>query len=124
MKRRRFVIALAVAAAIACVITAGALAYSVNYVTNATWAPGSQASSGFTTGFLANIVSFDNRYGGTPYMGTSYVDTGGGTYMTWHWENDGYIFDDRNEFNYAAAACRASGDNNYNVYISYCYTSN
>jgi hypothetical protein len=117
-------VAIATALAVAAMFAAAAFGYAATYVSTVAWGPGSEDHSGFTTGLKGNVVQFDNRYGGTPYMGTNYVDTGGSYYMTWNFENDGYILDNRNEFNYAAAACRASGGNAYTVYVSSCYTNN
>lgn len=122
--RKRIALACALVAMLAALFAAIALGYSAYYVSSVAWGPGSEAHSGFTTGLLENVVSFDNRYGGTPYMGTNYVNSSGSYYTTWNFENDGFISDGRNEFNYAAAACRASGGNGYTVYVNYCYTTN
>jgi hypothetical protein len=121
--KRRLALATASLAVSSLLATAIAVAYSATYVAAATWGPGAEAHSGFTTGLLENDVQFDNRFGGTPYMGTNYEDSSGGYYLTWNFENDGLIHDTRKEFNYGAAACRASGGNSFNVYVTSCFTT-
>lgn len=122
--RKRLALASVLVSVLALVTATIVLAYSATYVSSTTYAPGNEGHSGFTTGLNVNQVQFDNRYGGTPYMGTNYVSSGGSYYMSWNFENDGFISDTRAEFNYAAAACRASGGNGFNVYVTSCYTSN
>lgn len=120
---RRLAVCVTLIAVLAIVVTAAALAWSQTYVSAATWGPGSMDNSAYNSSLKGNVVSFDNRYGGTPYMGTTFIDSNGNALVAYRWENDGYILDDRN-ISYGAARCRASGDNNYSVYVSYCYTNN
>lgn len=121
---KRLALASAIVAALMALTATLALAYSATYLSGSSLNPGMESHSGFTTGLNVNQVQFDNRFGGTPYMGTNYVNSSGSYYMTWNFENDGFINDQRAEFNYAAAACRASGGNGFNVYVTSCYTSN
>ena len=121
--RKRFAVVMGAAILGAAVFAATALGWTDYYVQNATYSPGSEATSGYNTSIARNIVYFDNRYGGNPFLGTTYVNSGGSLY-TYLWWNSGYHEDTRAGWSYGASRCRASGDNNYQLYITYCYTDN
>lgn len=104
-------------------LAAQALAWSQTYVSSATWGAGSKDNSGYNSGLNNNFTSFDNRYGGSPQMGTRYIDSNGNGLVSYQWSNTGWLNDDRS-VSYGAAECAANSGNGYRVYVYQCYTDN
>jgi hypothetical protein len=121
MSKRRLVVCLALFLCVVATVAVSAFAYADNYVTDVTWGPGSQDNSPYDYNWTGQATYFDQRYGGSPYLGTAYIDSTQTPVDSWDWNNTGGTDDLRDWYGYAAGACRASGDNNYSLYVYYCY---
>jgi hypothetical protein len=108
----------------AVVIGVGAAqAWSQQYVTNATWTHGSKAHSDYNSNLKGNAIYFTNPWGGSPQMGSRYIDSGGNGINSYQWSNTGTLVDTRT-VSYGAAECKANDGNSVQVYIYSCGTNN
>lgn len=118
---KRWLVCLAIAAALGGVLSTESRATSVSYVSCcAYWAGGSFANTGYTSGWTQNQIGWSDPEGGTPNMGSAYYDSGGNILKPFIWSGSKYIDDLRYVSNYASALCKASGSNQKLVYVSFC----
>ena len=109
-------------ALVALIGATAALAWSDSYVNNQTFYPGDDDHSGFNSGLDGNALTFDNRFGGNPNLGSRYINPSGNGLNSFIWSTSSFV--DFRTVSYGAAQCRANTANNYPVYVTQCYTDN
>lgn len=120
---RKRVVALVVAALVALVAASTALAWSHLYVSGGeTFIPGRDENSQFNSGLVGNVVDWDAPWGGSPQMGSRYINSSGEGLVDFDWRASSFI--DPRDISYGAAECRANTANNYNARVWQCYTEN
>ncbi|HEX7428800.1 MAG TPA: hypothetical protein VIZ32_24440 [Vicinamibacterales bacterium] len=119
---RKQLTAIAVAVLLALGVTAIAAAWSHEYVVNATFWANDSGHSGYNYNLDGNALNFTNAWGGSPTLGSRYIDAGGGGINAYDWRGASFI--DWRTVSYGAAQCTANGGNGYPLYIYQCYTDN
>jgi hypothetical protein len=120
--RKRLVV-LAVAGVLALVAVTSALAWSDLYVSGGvTFIPGDDAHPGFNSNLQGNAVDWDHPWGGTPNMGSRYINSSGDGLNSFDWHASSFI--DPRTISYGAAQCRANTANSFNARVWQCYTNN
>lgn len=114
---------IAATALIIAVAAPAALAWHQEYVTEATWGPGSKDHSGYNSDMNTNFTSFTNAWGGLPQMGLRYIDSNENGITVYLWSNTGWHEDTR-YVPYGSGECAANSGNGYPVYVYQCYADN
>jgi hypothetical protein len=119
-----------VAMLMALVFAGAALAWSDWYVGEKESGPetffgGDQDNSGFNFGLDGNVVYWTSPWGGTPNLGSRYIDSSGVGINSFDFRGSSFIdWRTLGGGTYGAAQCRASNANDYPALVSQCYTDN
>jgi hypothetical protein len=119
---RRQLAAFALAAIVALGVAGVAGAWADEYVANATFWANDSGHSGYNSSLDGNALSFTNAWGGSPSLGSRYIDANGNGLNTYDFRGASFI--DWRTVSYGAAQCTANGGNGYPIYIYQCYTDN